>query len=279
MDARKIGLLIGLVAVMGSGAQAGPPNQKKGVGFWNADGKAARLAPAVDELGNSWYYNWTPKPDINGRAIKAEFVPMIWHGGHATPETMAALKKAGYKTVLGFNEPDGKTQANMTVAEAIELWPVLMKPGLRLGSPAPAHAHADGNDWLGEFMREAKKRRYRVDFICLHWYGDVTAPDAVERLRKFLETQWKLYRKPIWLTEFSGCTGYWLRLENPPLTREKNAEFIRKALPMLKSLPYVERYAWFELAYTQPPWAKVALVYPRTGKPTVAGEAWRDAGK
>jgi len=266
------------LALMTSSLSAAPM-AKKGVGFWDGDGTAAHLAPAVDALGNAWYYNWTPQPDVNDRAIKAEFVPMAWHGGHATAETMAALKKAGYQTLLGFNEPDGKTQANMTVAEAIKLWPVLMKSGLRLGSPAPAHAHADGNDWLGDFMREAKKRHYRVDFVCLHWYGDITAPDAVERLKTFLETQWKLYKKPIWLTEFSGCNGYWLKLENPPVTREKNAAFIAKALPMLESLPFVERYAWFELAYTKPPWAKVALVSPRTGRPTVAGEAWRKAGR
>lgn len=253
--------------------------EKKGVGFWNADHKAARLAPAVDALGNFWYYNWTPDPDINDGAVKAEFVPMVWHGGHATPETIAKLKKAGYKTLLGFNEPDGRTQANMTVAEAIDLWPILMKSGMRLGSPAPVGALPDGKDWLGDFMREAGKRRYRVDFICLHWYGDVTAPDAVERLKAFLEAQWKLYKKPIWLTEFSGSTGYWIKPENPPLTREKNAAFIRKAIPMLESLPYLERYAWFELAYTKPPWARVALVSPKTGRLTVAGKAWREADR
>lgn len=260
-----------------SSLSAASRDAKKGVGFWNDDGESNSFSHFVDELGCSWYYNWTAKPDRRSADLRAKFVPMIWNGGQATDANLSRLKKAGYKTLLTFNEPDGKQQANMPVAEAIQLWPRLMRSGLRLGSPAPAVAH-DGDDWLSQFMAEAKARDYRVDFICLHWYGDITAPDAVDQLKNFLTKQHKRYRRPIWLTEFSGSNGYWLKLANPPVTPEKNAAFIRKAIPMLESLPFLERYAWFELKWNKPPWAKVALVNPRTGLLTVAGEAYRSAG-
>lgn len=250
---------------------------KKGVGFWNADERFSRFSPDIDRLKCGWYYNWTPHPDDRTSEIRAEFVPMVWNGRDATPENLDRLKKAGFRTLLTFNEPDGKEQANMTVAQALALWPRLMRTGLRLGSPAPA-AVTKSKDWLHRFMTEADARGYRVDFICLHWYGDITAPDAVDRLRRFLESQWQLYRRPIWLTEFSGSNGYWLQLENPPVTPEKNAAFIRQALPMLESLPYLERYAWFELKWNKAPWAQVALVDPVSGKLTVAGNAYRQAG-
>ena len=40
--------------------------------------------------------------------------------------------------LLGFNEPDRSDQSNMTVEEAIALWPQLVQKSNRLGSPAVA---------------------------------------------------------------------------------------------------------------------------------------------
>ncbi len=254
-----------------------PPISKKGVGFWNADNSFNAYSPFVDQLGCGWYYNWTPVPDAAPAKIEAQFVPMIWGTKDASKKNLARLKESGAPALLGFNEPDAKEQADMTVDEALALWPRLMETGLRLGSPAPANA-AKKNSWLERFMTQTDSRGYRVDFICLHWYGDITAPDAVDQLKTFLETQWERYRRPIWLTEFAGSTGPWLKILNPPVNPEKNAAFIRKALPMLESLPFLERYAWFELKWNEPPWADVALFHPHTKTITVAGRAYQAIG-
>jgi beta-xylosidase len=61
------------------------------------------------------------------------------------------------------------------------------------------------------------------------------------------------------------------------MDRLQNAAFLRRALPMLEALPYVERYAWFELKWTASPWEHSALVSPRSGIPTDVGVAYRDA--
>ncbi len=251
------------------------PISKKGVGFWNADNSFDAFSRFVDELGCGWYYNWTPVPDSGSAKIEASFVPMIWGARDVTKKNFDLIKDSGASILLGFNEPDAKEQSHMTVDRALALWPQLMETGLRLGSPAPADA-AKKNSWLERFMAKAESRGYRVDFICLHWYGDITAPDAVEQLRSFLETQWKRYQRPLWLTEFSGSTGPWLELQNPPVNPEKNAAFIRKALPMLESLPFLERYAWFELKWDEDPWGEVALVHPRKKTLTVAGRAYKE---
>jgi hypothetical protein len=251
-----------------------PALGKKGVGFWNARKTFNRFSPDLDRLGCAWYYNWTPNPDDRAAEIRAEFVPMVWNANDATTRNLAHLKSSGFHTLLTFNEPDGKKQANMTVEQALAFWPRLMRTGMRLGSPAPATISPTKN-WLRRFMEGADTRGYRVDFICLHWYGDITSPDAVECLKNFLDQQWARYRRPIWLTEFSGSTGSWLELENPPMSAAKNAIFIRKALPMLESLPYLERYAWFECKWTEAPWATVALMNPKTGKLTAPGRAFR----
>lgn len=249
---------------------------KKGVGFYNKSGHFDGVSPEVDRLGCGWYYNWTTEPDPRAVEIQAEFIPMVWNGREASAKNLAKLKKTGCTTLLTFNEPDGKKQANMTVEEALAHWPRLMRTGMRLGSPAPAKINGS-RDWLLRFMDGVAAKGYRVDFICLHWYDDVTAPDAVEQLKGFLDGQWKRFRRPIWLTEFSGSSGRWLKLKHPPISAAKNAAFLRKALPMLDALPYLERYAWFELTWTKAPWATVALVDPQTGKFTAPGRAFRAA--
>ena len=206
---------------------------KKGVGHWGR-----RMPEAPDLLGCSWYYNWNPWPTEGTGGGKAEFIPMIWSDKHATAENLAHVKSAGYKALMGFNEPDGEGQADMTVAEAIELWPKLEATGLRLGSPGTT----TGAKWLDDFMKEVKAKNLRVDFLCLHWYGDITKPDPVGDLKKYLEHYWETYHLPIWLTEFSGADfDYHLR----KTTVEDNAKFARESIEMMEKLPFVERYAWY----------------------------------
>jgi hypothetical protein len=247
--------------------------RKKGVGHWATGEKRNSLDPRViDELGCGWFYNWRPFMMPGEEKVAAQFVPMIWDESNVTDEYLAAVKAGGYAALLGFNEPDSKGQADMTVADAIELWPKLMDTGLRLGSPGTTQ----GAPWLDEFMAECAERDYRVDFICLHWYGDITKPDAVENVRRYVTRYWEKYRLPIWLTEYSGADWKWN--QRPPVTWEMNARFARESVAMLESLPFVERYAWFSTSKTRGIYATVGL-YETADEVTIVGEAYRDADK
>jgi len=236
---------------------------KKGVGHW---GKRSPAAP--DLLACSWYYNWGPRPH---GSTKAEFVPMIWSGAHATRENLEYVKSAGCPALLTFNEPDGDGQANMSVAEALEVWPALEATGLKLGSPATT----TGAGWLDNFMTMAKERGLRVDFLCLHWYGDITRPDPVGDLRRYLESYWEKYHLPIWLTEYSGADfDYHIR----KTTVEDNARFARDSVRLLESLPFVERYAWFApFVSTRDPNYPTVRMLTREGVLTPVGLAWVSA--
>ncbi|MHC4481768.1 MAG: glycosyl hydrolase, partial [Planctomycetota bacterium] len=255
--------------------QAHAPARKKGVGHWATSSKRHGLDPAViDDLGCGWYYNWTPRRKPGEEEVHAEFVPMIWDETTATEEVLEQVRRGDHMALLGFNEPDSGGQADMSVEEAIELWPGLMETGLRLGSPGTTQ----GARWLDRFMAEAERRDLRVDFICLHWYGDITRPDAVEGLREYVTKYWKRYKRPIWLTEFSG--GDWEWCSRRPVTFEDNARFAREAVAMLESLPFVERYAWFTTNVT--PEGKhypTVGLYHTAEEITVVGEAYRDADK
>jgi len=257
-----------------SGARAGNPDGKTGM---NINGMAVKSVKKgigdtgfnqkAGALGATWIYNW--QTEIQSGDVP-EFIPMIWSGHFATSEIISSLKKSRAPALLGFNEPDLESQANMTVEEAIRLWPRLMETGLRLGSPSPAEGYCDGGCWLDRFMKEADKRGYRVDFIALHWYWDIRGKDAVPNLRKFLEGAYARFQKPVWLTEFGAME----QEGTPPLTEPEVAAFVREAIPMLESLPFLERYAWFA-TYT-----KKWKLYPASslvdenGSLTVIGRAY-----
>ncbi|HEX7453041.1 MAG TPA: glycosyl hydrolase [Polyangiaceae bacterium] len=182
-------------------------------------------------LGVSWFYAWSATNPCPTATM--EFVPQVWGSWTKlswVPTPAKAVAK-GAKALLGFNEPDGSDQANLTVDEAIALWPDTDQPGVLIGSPAVA-----GMDtWLPNFMTQVAAKNLRVDFIAVHWYGwdsgSCNDTSALEGKIKWAE-QWK---KPIWITEWS-C-----RLQSVDVDKK----FLSDALVMLKKHPLVVRYAWF----------------------------------
>jgi hypothetical protein len=196
-------------------------------------GVANSPANQLAALGASWCYNW-------GTTAKATecadplFVPMVW-GKSDVAGAIRTITSAGYKTVLGFNEPNKADQANMTVDEAIALWPTLTSnPAIRVGAPAVSD---DGRAWLVSFMNQVKAKGLRVDFIAMHWYGWNAGSCTPAQLEGAVTwaSQWGL---PVWVTEF-GCMGS----SNPDA--QTVLTFFPNAIAVLKKHSLVERYAWF----------------------------------
>ncbi|GLY18932.1 hypothetical protein Kisp01_59460 [Kineosporia sp. NBRC 101677] len=243
---------------------------KKGIAAIKYSGDQARLTGA----GAKWFYNWSPNGESgNG----AEFVPQAWNAPSA--ETVAALtegrKQEKYENLLGFNEPDLGEQANMSVKQALDAWPDLESTGLVLGSPAPANYWGG---WLDEFMTGAAERKYRVDFIALHIYPDWTNPGAIEEVRGTLADAWNKWHKPIWLTEIGTVdTSAWKPMYGTP-SQAKADSFMQKLVPLLESLPYVERYSWFADNCATTESCKYSTLYSSTNELTSLGQAFA-AGK
>jgi RNA polymerase sigma factor (sigma-70 family) len=217
---------------------------KKGVAVWDFNG-------ASQALGNSkasWYYTWnTQHPGITTPS-GVNFVPMIWGLKSVTASELARAKAAG-PYLLGFNEPDMAAQSNMSVEEALNLWPQLVATGSKLGSPAVAWGGADAGGWLDRFMSGAKSRGLRVDFITLHWYGsDFNTTNAVNQLKQYVQAVYNRYKVPIWLTEFALMSFANGGQQFP--SQEQQAAFVTAAAKMLGGLSYLHRYAWFGLPAT-----------------------------
>lgn len=194
-------------------------------------------AEKLRALNARWFYTWGTSIS-KGVPPEIEFVPMQWGKWGCTQKELQAVTAAGHQTLLGFNEPDRDNQANLTVEKAIELWPMLMETGMRLGSPAGVHA--DG-EWMTAFMAEVQKRGYRVDFITVHSY---MGNNPKHFLGKMAQIQ-KLYNRPIWITEFAVAD--WQASADRPnkYSPDHVYRFMEKVLPALEKIDYIERYAWF----------------------------------
>jgi hypothetical protein len=214
---------------------------KIGMGTWDIDANGS----ALEDLGKidfGWYYNWQPDPLWKASGVagsSAEFVPMIWGRAQATSDIIARIAASSADYLLGFNEPDNGRQANMSVQEAIDLWPLLMSTGKILGSPGATTGETLGEDsWLGQFMEQASAKGYRVDFIAVHYYSDNPDVDAFE---SFLKAVYAEYQKPIWVTEWALVD--WS--DQDKFTVEQLAAFASEAIQMMDDLAFVQRHAWF----------------------------------
>ncbi|MFI5954477.1 glycoside hydrolase family protein [Cryptosporangium sp. NPDC051539] len=243
--------------------------------------KGAALNPfgairsSLADSGVSWYYDWDASPQGISAPPGVHFVPMIWGTKSMNDETLAAVKQRG-DTLLGFNEPDFESQSNMSPSEALDLWPRLEATGMRLGSPAPAFGAADDGSWFDQFMKGAKSRGYRVDFIALHWYGgDFETENAVEQLQRYLQRTWDRWHKPIWLTEYALINfGNGAEVASP----EQQSAFVTASTKMMDGLSFVERYSWFKFSPPKEGGQAGTTLYNEDGSRTTMGDAYRAAG-
>jgi len=245
---------------------------KKGVSAWVFNG----VDRALTKSGASWYFTWgVDHPGISSRR-DVHFVPMIWGAGSVTAANLRHVQREG-RYLLGFNEPDNPGQSKMTVAQALTLWPRLIGTRMNLASPAVATDAATPGGWLDRFMRGARARHYRVNFIAVHWYGgDFRTKAAVGELKSYLKAIHARYKLPIWLTEFA-LIRFAATVTFP--TPRQQAAFVRAATSMLQRLSYVQRYAWFALPATTGPNGDGSAGLFRPGAvATAAGRAFEAAG-
>ena len=225
---------------------------KKGVAFGvsSIDSWEYRLTT----LNAKWHYSWNWELQDN-YPFDVEFVPMIW-GVNSTSTSIlsniASLVDNGDVThLLGFNEPDLVSQANMTVDQAVESWERIEETGAILGSPVTA---APLNSWMIDFMTRALDENLQVDFVAVHWYGPPNAANFINKINEVFDQ----YQKPIWITEFAVRDPDATTIENNQYSPEQVLEFMEAVLPELEEMEFVHRYAWFSTSTSNQNYAKTA---------------------
>lgn len=186
-----------------------------------------------------WAYNWfqNPQSTINKNV---QFVPMLWddQAWHLSiwPENVKAAKANSTTHLLGFNEPDLKGQADMTVDEAVANWKKYMEPyagQFKLVAPAVTNGGAPGGvTFLKSFID--KCTGCHIDAVALHWYDSAT---NIGYFTNYLNDAAKMFSpRPIWLTEFRGSG-----------TVAQQVSFINTVVPWMEKQSFIERYAIFGL--------------------------------
>lgn len=260
---------------------------KKGVGsWWYAANDPNKDVSVLKKVGAAWVYNWGTTKEIAQKVQNEnmEYVPMIWGQWDVNDSRIAELKdgkESGlYQNLLAFNEPDLSDQSNMTVEQALALWPKLEETGLRLGSPAGAAAE---DAWVADFMEQAKEKGYRVDFLTVHVYQDFTHPDSVNQLKAALERLYAKYQIPIWITEIGNVdvsTQWWGYQLYEPMSHVNAVKYITDMGNMLESLDFVERYAWFVDHSSNISGTEYTRLFDvSTNELTAEGEAYKAIGK
>jgi hypothetical protein len=240
-----------------------PPSKRgqlmKGIAYRQLE-PAGEECSDIEKLNVSWYYNWTPSPNCP-EGMDAGFIPMIWSEKYLVGDNyekyLVPLIGSDYPALLGYNEPNWQGQAEMTVDEALRYWPLLERTGLRLGSPATTGR--SGLDWTIEFMKGAKSRGCRIDFLALHWYGDCSSNEGLEDFLDYYDA----FGMPMWLTEWS-CYQQ---------DMAANTAFLENIIPVLESYERLERYAWYSNRTTSESYEGAAL-FDSAGMPTPAGEVY-----
>lgn len=215
-------------------ASAATPRALKGMGYVGSN--TALDLKKLASLKLQWYYGWGAKYPT----IPTNFIPMIRDNRKLDRDIRdfkLQLPETKAKILLGFNEPDYAAQANLTVDQALSLWPKLEATGMRLGSPATVGANVE---WMNSFMTKAKKSGRRVDFVCMHRYAWPKATQFLD-IVDALHDKWG---KPVWVTEFAVAD--WNATATTPnrYSRTQVNEFMEAVVTGLRQRPHVERFAW-----------------------------------
>lgn len=184
-------------------------------------------------LGCAWCYSWGPEP---GGTPDAETVPMLW-GANDVGKALGGNSP----WLLGFNEPDVATQANITPDAAAGLWRAIEAryPDKKLVAPAPS---MEGVNWLPEF-RAAYITRYdaapRLDALAFHCYWRLDYCLAVGQQVLAWAEAWGV--PEVWATEFAFVPAW-----------NANAEADARAfMAWLRAQPRITHIAPF-VSYLEP---------------------------
>ena len=222
-----------------------------------ANGAAGQSCAATKLSAARWYYNWYVDPNCDASG----FVPMVSGRDKQNPGDIQwqtdRAHSGGFRTVLGFNEPNQPGQSVMSVDKALQLWPILTShDDVKVGSPAVSGGNG-GREWMEAFMKGVADKKLRVDFVAAHFYGWNAGTCTTSNLRSYLDWIKGLAGdRPIWVTEI-GC------LSESNTNAAAVRQFYDDAVKVMRDMG-IERWAWYT------PETNHALV--RDGRLTPLGE-------
>jgi hypothetical protein len=206
----------------------------------NKTGAAYNDASVISTItGASWAYDWNFSPD-GTVPDGVEFCPMLWGSkmfeGWQSAAQIAIL--GGSKCILGFNEPDLPSQANMAPGDAVDAYKQYITPfkdQATLVTPAVTNSPSAGQglDWMDQYLTTCAGTCGQTA-MAIHYY----APADINAFQQYITKAIDLANKhgifKVWLTEFAATSD-----------SASQTQFLQKAIPWLNSQDAIERYAYF----------------------------------
>ena len=262
---------------------------KKGICFtMRAKGKPGSIQenlPRVKILNPYWNYSWG-WDQVAGQPSQVEFIPMAW-GAWSTDGLRKGLQKSvvphirsgKVKRFFGFNEPDKPEQANMSYKAALKYWPTL--EALKVPLCSPACANPEGildntvqgvrGTWMRDFMTEADRLGYRIDYTGVHWYGGTHVEHFKAKMRRIYE---KYGKRPILITEFAPADWEAKTLAQNRHKPHMVLAFMKEVLPWLERQDWVAGYAWYSFEPNQAV-GHTSSLFDRNGNLTACGRYYK----
>ena len=213
------------------------------------DGKrgwAGGQPDSADAANAYWYYNWWHTKPSGDQNADADWIPLVKFTNNLANKIDIITGYSDVDTVLVLNEPERASQSDVTVAEAISIWPQFEATGLNLITPGISDDPA-GRAWLADFMTQANANNYRMDGLAFHWYGASTPNNPAGAASNFLsrvDHYWNTYGLPVWITEFA--IHDWGGNYTDQQILDANEQFLDIVVPALESRSYVEAYSFYQ---------------------------------
>lgn len=232
---------------------------KRGIAY----GHHSKADQVALSLGVRWWYNWTNSPDESlgensPLTNSIEYVPMVWGEGSLKQTSSFTIPTAS-RFLLAFNEPNFKSQANMTAQDAAALWPQLeaiadahhlqlVSPAVNFCGPESECNGTNPFDYLDSYFLACIN--CRVDKIAIHIYVgcNQNGSNKAQWLINHIQTYKQRFTQPLWLTEFA-CTD--------AKNMEEQIAFLKDAISYLDGEPRIERYAWFSGRFDDIPYVNL----------------------
>ncbi|OKL61446.1 hypothetical protein UA08_03269 [Talaromyces atroroseus] len=201
-----------------------------------------------DSSDISWAYNWGcgSYADLPSGV---EYVPMLWGASSTyldawTSEIESAISD-GSTYIMGFNEPDMSSQADLSASEAASYYKEYITPyagKATLVSPAVTSSSSSGEglDWFESFISDCSD--CSVSVLAVHWYGT-----SVSELQAFIteaiDTASNYGISEVWLTEFALSSD-----EGGISDLSTATSFVEEAGTWLNEQSALTRYSYFYVA-------------------------------
>ncbi len=202
--------------------------------------------PSLDGIQNSsWCYTWWV---TTGTAIPTNnvFYPMndaAWYLGPTLAGNLMDFNRAwrvnGQSQILmGYNEPDNATQANLDPTNGAIYWHNFNNLDMPLAAPAPANA---GDSWLPIFFGYITNWGLRVDYLPSHDYPGNNSSASSGIWINSLQSEYNTWGIPIWMTEF-GCVDW---STNQSWSEENNYNALAEFMWRAEGLSWLRKYSIF----------------------------------